>query len=146
MKKRKKVKEKNKKLEEKINQMQILLNKKNEIVNQGNSNELINAILKKDIIIDELKTKLNRFPFELSQGEKLISIIFTNKNKNFYYSIICKNTDIFCNIETKLYKEFPKYSESENYFTINGNKINKYKTLDENKIKNNNIIILNVYG
>ena len=84
-------KEKNKKLEEKINQMQILLNKKNEIPYKGNANELLDAILKKDAIIDELKTKLNRFPFELSQGEKLMSIIFTNISHNFYFQLFVKH-------------------------------------------------------
>ena len=74
-----------------------------------------------------------------------MSIIFTNTRQSFYYSAICKNTDIFCNIEAQLYKEFPEYSETENYFTINGMRIKKTKTLDENKIKNNNIILLNVY-
>ena len=125
--------------------MQISLNKKTEISNKGNASELLNAILKKDKIIDELKTKLNRFPFELSQGEKLMSIIFTNTSQKFYYSIICKNTDIFFNIETKLYNAFPEYSEGENFFMVNGMKINRNKTLVDNKIKNNNIIVLNVY-
>ena len=138
-------KEKNKQLEEKINQMQILLNKKTEISNKGNSTEFLDAILKKDAIIDELKTKLDRFPFALSQGEKLMSIIFTNTSQKFYYSIICKNTDIFFNIEIKLYNEFPEYFESQNYFTVNGMKIKRNKTLDDNKIKNSNIITINSY-
>ena len=138
-------KEKNKKLEEKISQMQILLNKNKSLLNKGNSAELLDTFLKKDKIIDDLKSKLDRFPFILSQGEKLMSIIFTNTRQSFYYSAICKNTDIFCNIEAQLYKEFPEYSETENYFTINGMRIKKTKTLDENKIKNNNIILLNVY-
>jgi hypothetical protein len=41
-----------------------------------------------------------------------------------------------------LYDEYPEYIESENYFLVNGKKVNKYKTLEYNKIKNNDIIML----
>ena len=60
------------------------------------------------------------------------------------YSIICKNTDIFNNIEKKFYEDYNEYYNTENYFTVNGNRINKYKSLDENQINNNDIIVLNV--
>lgn len=132
--------EKNRILKEKINQIENLLN------NTANSNELLKAVLKKDKEIDELKLKLSRFPFELAQGEKLISIIFASTDKNVLYSIICKNTDIFGNIELQLYEAHPKYSESVNIFTLNGNKINRSKNLDENKIKNHDTIILTAKG
>ena len=59
-----------------------------------------------------------------------------------YYSIICKNTQKFIELEKKLYNDYPEYSKSDNYFIINGNRVDKTKSLDENKIRNNNIIIL----
>ena len=106
-------------------------------------------ISNKDIIIkelnneiDKLKEKLSRYPFELSKGEKLISIIFTSSDENMHYSIICKNTQKFVELEKKLYKDYPEYSESNNYFMIDGNKVNKDKSLDENKIRNSDIIVL----
>ena len=43
-----------------------------------------------------------------------------------------------------LYDKYPKYIESENYFLMNGNKINKHKTLEQNKIKNNDILIVSI--
>ena len=43
----------------------------------------------------------------------------------------------------KLYKDHPEYSESENYFISNGRKVDIFKSLDENKIHNGDIIILN---
>ena len=103
----------------------------------------------KDIVIKELnnevyklKEKLSRYPFELSKGEKLISVIFTSSDQNMYYSVICKNTEKFIELEKKLYTDYPEYSESNNYFMLNGNIVNKEKSLDENKIRNNDIIIL----
>ena len=79
---------------------------------------------------------------ELSKGEKLISVIFTSSDQNMYYSIICKNTQKFIELEKKLYNNYPEYSESDNFFMINENRVNKDKSLDENNIRNNDIIIL----
>jgi hypothetical protein len=132
--------EKNRILNEKKNQFQNLLN------DNSNSNELLKAFLKKDKEIEELKLKLSRFPFELAQGEKLISIIFATTDQKVLYSTICKNTDKFGKIELELYEAYPNYYESVNIFTVNGNKINKSKNLDDNKIKNHDTIILVAKG
>ena len=45
-------------------------------------------------------------------------------------------------IEKELYEQYPEYRNENNYFIHKGNKIDKSKTLDENKIKNNSIITL----
>ena len=87
----------------------------------------------------------SRFPLEILENEKLISIIITSNDQNIHCSIICKNTDKFIKIENELYAKYPEYIESENYFLINGNKVNKYKSLDENKIKDSDIITLFKY-
>ena len=149
-------KEKIKKLEEKINQLNDLLknnnnninnninkNRNNNNVNVGNPNDLLQSIIKKDKIIEDLRAKLSRFPFELSEGEKLISIIFTSTDQKIHYSIICKNTDIFYSLELKLYQKYNELSELENYFTVNGRRVNKTKNLEFNRIKDNDVIILN---
>ena len=60
-------------------------------INEGNNNSNKDIIIKKlNNEIDKLKKKLSRYPFELSKGEKLISIIFTSSDQNMYYSLICK--------------------------------------------------------
>ena len=92
--------------------------------------------------IDELKNKLSLYPFELSKGEKLMSVIFSSLDENILCSVVCKNTEKFSKLEEKLYKDYPEYSKFDNYFMINGNRVNKKKTLDENKIKNGSVIIL----
>ena len=56
-----------------------------------------------------------------------------------------KNTDKFHIIEEKLYEKYPEYIENENYFTVNGIRINKYKTFEQNNIKYSDIILLNQY-
>ena len=110
-----------------------------------NINELNQIIVEKEKKANILEKQLNRFPFELKEEEKLMSVIFTTLDQKFHYSIICKNTDIFNTIENKLYDAFPEYSETENYFFVNGGKINKAKSLEYNKIKNNDLIILNKF-
>ena len=105
-------------------------------------NNYIENILEKDKEINKLKLKLSRIPYKLSEGEKLISIIFTSLDQKINYSVICKNTDIFSNIEKKLYDEYPEYGETENFFIANSYKVYRHKTLDDNNIKKNDKIIL----
>ena len=93
--------------------------------------------------IDDLKEKLSRYPFELKKDEKMISVIFTSDDQKIHFSVICKNTEKFNRLEEKLYNDYPEYSETNNYFVVNGNRIQKFKTLDENNIHNSDIIILN---
>ena len=84
-------------------------------------------------------------PYILDKNEKLMTIIFISFEEDIHYSLICKNTDKFNKIENLLYEKYPEYEESENYFTVNGNKIIKSKTIEQNKINNSDIIILNKF-
>ena len=86
-------------------------------------------------IINDIKLNI---PLEIKSEEKIMSVIFNNEN--FFYSIICKNTDIFSNIEKKLYDKYPQYKNAQNEFFVNGNKIDRLKNIDDNKIKNSDII------
>lgn len=92
--------------------------------------------------IKNLKGKLERFPFELCENEKIMSVIISTEDKNIQYSVICKNSDKFLRIEEKFYDTFPEFGKAQNSFFINENKINKYQTLEENGIKNSDLIIL----
>jgi predicted RNase H-like nuclease (RuvC/YqgF family) len=149
----KQLENKNKDYEQKINLLESELNQykskkeNNEIQNasKGTQNiNVLNAVLEKDKEIKELRLKLSRYPFQLEDGEKLISVIFISSDQKVHYSMICKNTTKFSIIEGKLYEEYKDYEELETYFTVNGKRINRHKSLDENQIKNNDIIMLNV--
>ena len=131
-----------------INELLIKEIKKfNDSININENKNISN--LDKDITIkklykdiNDLKNKLSLYPFELSKGEKPISVIFSSLDENILYSIICKNTEKFIKLEEKLYKDYPEYSKYDNYFMVNGKKVDKTKTLDENKIRNSDIIII----
>ena len=154
------------KLSEKINELEKIINIKKENYLKENKNiitfnedkNLINDLneklknlnnnLNKDklnLLYEEIRIKdkiISNYPVQLLEGEKLLSVIFVSSDQKIHYSCICKNTDKFNKIENILYEVYPEYMESENHFFSNGNKINKYKSLDFNKIKNSDIIML----
>ena len=104
-----------------------------------NKDEIIELYKK----IDYLNEKLKRYPTVLEQNEKLISIIFASSDQTMHYSMICKNTDTISDLEKRLYKEYPAFTKSENYFLCKGSLINKFKTFESYKIKNGDILIVN---
>ena len=97
----------------------------------------------KDKELKELKSKL---PFDLKKDEKLMTIIFLSVDEDIHYSLICKNTDRFNQIEKLLYDKYPEYQYSENYFTVNGKGIIKSETMEQNNIKFSDIILLKKFG
>ena len=129
-----------------INKEKNLINELNEKLK--NLNNTLNRSINKDKInelYEEIRIKdkiISSFPVKLSEGEKLLTIIFVSVDQKIHYSTICKNTDKFSKIENLLYDAYPEYIETENNFFVNGNKVNKYKSLENNKIKNNDIIML----
>ena len=91
----------------------------------------------------ELNNQINQLKsYFLSPGENLISIKFISCDKNINFSTLAKLNDNFSKIENNLYNNYPNYKETENCFLVNGNRINRYKTIEENKIKDNDIITL----
>ena len=104
-------------------------------MNVDKMNELWEEIRIRDKIISS-------YPVQLLEGEKLLSIIFVSIDKKINYSVICKNTSKFNEIENILYDAYPEYAEKENYFSVNGKDINKYESLEFNNIQNNDIITL----
>ena len=103
---------------------------------------LMEKLENKEYEIKELKSKL---PFELSKNEKILTVIFNSTDQKIHYSLIWKNNYVFNRLENTLYNIYPEYKETENYFTSNGIRINKCKTLEENNIKYSDVITLNKY-
>lgn len=138
-----------------LNEKENYLNKErmktedlNEKIKELENNTNINVLNEKLIkLFEEIRQKDNELkeikslmPFEISKNEQLMSVIFYSIDQKIHYSIICKNTDKFNILENSLYEKFSEYKEFENYFTVNGMKVNRFKTLEENKIKNGDVI------
>jgi len=107
-------------------------------------------------LVDEQKQEIDDYIFKLNNlsennqaisfktGDKIISVLFmTQGNQDILnYSMVCKTKDLFVRLEERLYQDFPKYRNVETFFMVNANRILRFKTLEENKIKSNDIISL----
>ena len=102
-------------------------------------------IMNKKIKELEEELKLFREYFSFCPHEKLISINFISTDQHIDEVIIAKDTDLFSKIEADLYKKYEKYKYTENYFLVNGVKINKNLSLKENHIQNKDILTLCKY-
>jgi len=130
-----KLKNENKELKVKINNLNIQINPNNNN-NSIKMNELYETI-------KDLQEKLNRFPFTLEKNEKLMSIIFSSVGQNIDYSIVCKNSDDINKLERELYRKYPQFSKTDNYFICKGKEINKFHSFESNHIKNGDVILVN---
>ena len=128
---------------EKINKMKEEVQKLNSQINNSSYNEIRDKFKEcRKEIEEEIKEMKLDFPVFLDE-EPLISVIFTSFDKVIHYSVIGKSKDDFSIIESLLYKKYPKYKNNNNIFVSNGKKIDVKKSLEDNNIKNGDIITLN---
>ncbi len=98
--------------------------------------------------IVNLNTQINKLKMNKNTNldfikPEILCIQFISIDEIVDFAIPCKNTDIFGHLEEQLYKHYPDYKGTNNYFTCNGNVIDRFKTLEENKIRNSDKILLN---
>jgi len=91
----------------------------------------------KSIDLDTTSEKINLDDF-------IMSALFNSADGQINYSIPCKKTDVFSEIEKKLYNEYPEYKNKKCYFIQSGNIIDKTMTLENNGIQPGYPIILNI--
>ena len=138
---------------EEINKLKNDLFKANQIIEQQNekikdlenqlkNNNIIkslkNEIKLKDKEINELKMKLEKINLNknIFDKESIRCVNFKSIDENINYAIPCIKTDLFSEIEEKLYKKYPQYRKTKNYFISNGKEILRYKSISENNIGN----------
>ena len=78
----------------------------------------------------------------LISKDKITCVYFTSTDQKINYPIACLKTDIFAEIEEKLYKEYPEYRETNNNFLVNGMQVLRFKTIEQNKIHNGRPVML----
>ena len=117
----------NNKITNYVNQIHLLQNQINNYNNNLNNN-LINS----------------SYITSLKPGERILAVNFVSNGFQgiMNYCLPCKNTDLFVRLEEKLNNDYPQLKDKETYFLVNGRRIKRFKTLDENKIKSNDIINL----
>ena len=109
-----------------------------------NNISLENEIKSKNREINELKMELkkNYFNNETFARNEIKCIYFTSVDQKINYIIPYVKTDIFAKVEENLYKEYPEYRETNNYFISNGKEILRFKTIYENNIGKGYPVIL----
>ena len=124
-----------------INDLQNKLNKCNNYEIQINN--LNNIIFQKDNEINNLKNQLNNIN-NISNNNisnnvnfnEIVVVNFISMDQNVHYAITALKNNTFAEIEEKLYKQYPKYRETNNNFITNGSTVLRFKTIAENKISN----------
>ena len=148
-----KIRKENNKLKEIISQLKQE-KEKIKIIKENKINELKEKIKSLEnelnIKIYELNKKYSKNTntensiISTKPGEKIIAVLFMTQG-NFdinNYTMPCKSTDLFVKLEERLYNDYPEYKKKETYFLVNARKIKRFLTVEENKIKNNDIISL----
>ena len=156
-------------LNQEINSLKEQLSSKNQIIEKYEltiyNNQTLVKKLQNDIYIKEqelisVQNKLinrteelnrikssNKMNKEINKDEGLhFALLFRSVDQKILYPISCKSNDIVVKVEQQLYDEFPQYKEFNTYLTCNGNVIKRFKTIEENGIKNGNTIIVGVCG
>ena len=125
-----------------INELQNKLNNYNITINNLNNkiNNYKNIIIQKDEEISNLRTQFNNNNINNITNNinfnDIMCVNFISSDKNVHYAVSCLKTNTFAEIEEKLYKQYPKYRETNNNFIANGTQVLRFKTIDENKIGN----------
>ena len=134
-------------LENKIKKLELIIKEKDNIINEYKIKNISNDNkFKNTNRIKELEKEIEKYKnYCLLPGEKLITIKFISTDQNINFDTFAKKTDIFSKLEASLYEKYPKYKDTENYFLVNGKKLNRNRTLEENNIKDNDILTLGVF-
>jgi len=112
---------------------------------KGIKQKMENDLVQKDIKIQKLLSQKSNDYFDISSlksNDKIIGVNFVSMGINDigHYSLVCKTRDLFVNLEERLYNDFPQFKNYETYFEVNGKRIKRFQTLEQNKIKNKDII------
>ena len=70
----------------------------------------------------------------------IVAINFVSSDQTIRYPMKCLKKDTFSRVEEKLYNIYPKLKEHDNFFLYNGRKILRFKTIEENNIRDGSII------
>ena len=89
--------------------------------------------------------KLRAKKDQIIKREDTISIQFKSTDRTVDISIPCLMTDKFVKIEEILYERYPKYKDINTFFSVNGGMVKRFRSIQENNIKNYDKILLNVF-
>ena len=106
---------------------------------------LQNNLQQKEQEIMNLKMKINDSPKkEIFSRDQMRTVHFISTDQTLQCSIPCIGTDIFAEVEERLYKQYPEHREHNNYFLANGKQVLRFKTIDQNNIGEGKPVTMNI--
>ena len=140
-------------------QLNVEKNKNQSYINTINTLNVQLSLIQKQLNDEKNKNKNNfhnmnqqnnaRELTYINPGEKIMTINFVSQGNQDItnYSLACKNTDLFVRLEEILYQDYPKFKDFETYFEVRTKRIKRFKTIEENDIRNNDLIsVLRIYN
>ena len=127
-------------LNNKIKEYENNINYYNDNIKNFNKiiNNYKNIIIEKDKELNDIKLQLN-YKANLTNVDDIkfkdiMCVHFISSDKKVLLAVPCYQTNIFADIEEKLYQKYPEYRETNNNFIVNGKNVLRFKTIEENKI------------
>ena len=96
----------------------------------------------KDKEINDLRNKSNVIEIPKYKMDDIIVITFQASDSSVNYGIKCIKDETFAEVEEKLYKRYNDLRNTNNMFTANAKPVLRFKTINENNIKDGDIIQL----
>ena len=130
---------------DKFKKIENLLYKKYTQYKESENDFISNDItLDKEKNLEENNIKDNNI-IELKKIEKkdVLIVKFISTDQQINCTLVFNKNEKFNKLENLLYKQYPQFNDPKTYFIVNGIKVEKDKTLEENKIKNNDTIMVN---
>lgn len=141
----------------------FLLNKEgaeiNNVMKKIDLSKIFNALNIKleSIMIEKPKESENNNPIELNidltksiknndkkDPKEIITLYIKSSDQLLNCKVLCNINDRFNAIVNKVIEKEPSIIEKVGFFLCNGNKINEYMTIKDNKLKDGNILLLNI--
>ena len=105
--------------------------------------ELMNQIKEKLSVLEHLKLE-GEFQSIANKEETTKCLLhFITIDQLIKYSLVCDINDNFINVKDKLFLSFPSLKRKNLCFIANGSIINPSVRIKENRIKNNDVILIN---
>jgi len=117
----------------------------NEIKKLKDENELLkNQLNIKENEIKDLKLKIQNNVINLPKYDlnEIIVVNFISQDSSINEGVKCLPTDLFAEVEEKLYKKYDNLRNTNNMFTVNEKPVLRFKKLCENGIKDEDKIQL----
>ena len=93
-------------------------------------------------LIPQLEEEKQEKKSGLNIEKKKLNITFDTMDQFIHHSMSCYNTDLFSDIEDELYSIYPQLKHKDNFFLCGGDTVKRSITLQENKIKDGDHIII----